>query len=552
MRQLNRDGKWWKQGVIYQIYPRSFYDAGGDGIGDIPGITEKLDYLEALGVDGIWISPINESPMFDFGYDISDYRKIDPVFGTMDDFRTLLDQAHGRGIGVVMDMVLNHTSHLHPWFIESSSARENPFRDFYVWKEPAADGGPPNRWKGAFGGSAWSLDEATGQYYLHSFLPEQPDLNWRNPRCREAIFEEVRFWLDEGVDGFRLDVINLIGKDPRFRNNPFKFGWPPRPYELERHVNDRNHPDTHLFLKEFRRLLDRYPGTFAVGEIYLDTPVDQELAASFTGNGDELHLAFDFSFTFNSWSAASFASILEGQYRAAARYGGTPCFVFSNHDVERAVSRYGAGRNRRELAGLLGMILLTQGGTPFLYMGEELGMENGHVPRHRLADPVGKRYWPFHRGRDGERLPMQWSGEPGGGFSVDPAAEPWLPMHPDYRRVNAAAQEGDRKSLLSLYRYLIAFRKRSAALRSGGFALEDAGRRGVLSFRREGADGGGALLVLANFHSVPTVAKLPPGAWETLVSTREPVPAETDRRAVHRGRVRLRPLEGLLLNVRES
>ncbi len=548
MGQLNPDSRWWKEGVIYQIYPRSFYDASGDGVGDLPGITAKLEYLKNLGVSGIWISPINESPMFDFGYDISDYRKIDPVFGSMEDFRELVREAHGRGIGVVMDMVLNHSSHLHPWFMESRSSRDSRYRDFYTWKDPAPGGGPPNRWKGAFGGSAWTFDETTGQYYLHSFLPEQPDLNWRNPRCRQALFSELRFWLDEGVDGFRLDVINLIGKDPEFRNNPFSFGWPPRPYEMERHIHDRNHPDTHLFLKELRAVLDGYPGSFAVGEIFLDQPVDQDLAASFTGKGDELHLAFDFSFTFNSWSASSFASILEGQYRASSSYGGTPCFVFSNHDVERAVSRYGGGRNRDAISRLLGLILLSQGGTPFLYMGEELGMENGPVPHSRLADPVGKRYWPFHKGRDGERLPMQWSGRAGAGFSADPSAEAWLPLHPDWKRVNAADQTDADDSLFSLFRNLISLRKKSGALRTGGFSLFDTGNDSVLSYRRESLDGKESLLVLVNFVSRSVEASLPPGSWESLFSTREHRLTDSGTRACLEERIILRPLEGLILN----
>jgi alpha-glucosidase len=543
VKQLHKDSKWWKEGVIYQIYPRSFFDADGDGVGDIKGIIAKLDYLKELGVAGVWISPINESPMFDFGYDISDYRRIDPVFGSMEDFDKLIAEAHKRNIGIIMDLVLNHSSHLHPWF------KDNEYRDFYIWKDPSPGASVPNNWKAVFGGSAWTFDSETGQYYLHSFLPQQPDLNWRNPECRKAIFEEIRFWLDRGVDGFRLDVINLIGKDGSFRNQPFRFGWPPRPYELQKHIYDRNSPETHLYLKELRSLLDEYPGTFSVGEILLDTPVDQPLAASFTGKGDQLHLIFDFSLTFNTWLASSFASILKGQYDAAGQYGGHAAFVLSNHDVERAVSRYGAARNRDALSRLLGLILLTQSGTPFLYMGEEIGMENGKVPRSRIMDPVGKRYWPFHQGRDGERMPMQWNSSPSAGFSINPEASPWLPVHSDYRKVNVEHQESRNDSVLAQYRHLIALRKKCSALCQGTFELADAGDSHILSYTLRSLTSSDleTFLVLGNFRSRGSAALLPEGKWQSIFSTRE-APFDQDEGGVTvNGKLHLRPLEGLIL-----
>jgi alpha-glucosidase len=550
MGQLHRDDNWWKEGIIYQIYPRSFFDADGDGVGDLDGIRTRLDYLRELGVSGIWISPINKSPMFDFGYDISDYREIDPVFGDMEAFRRLLDEAHRRNIGVIMDMVFNHTSVLHPWFIESRSSKDNPYRDFYVWRKPKKGGRVPNNWKASFGGSCWSFDEKSGEYYLHSFLPEQPDLNWANPRCRKAIFDELEFWLKEGVDGFRLDVINLIGKDPEFRDNPFTFGWPPRPYEMQRHLYDRNSPATGDYLRQLRRLLNRYPGSFGVGEIYLDKPVDQELAASFTGVQDQLHLAFDFSLTFSPWSARRFGSIFEGQYRAALRYGGTPCFVFSNHDVVRALSRYAPSSDREmkeAVAKLIGVMLLTQGGTPFLYMGEEIGMENAAVPRSRLADPVGIRYWPFHKGRDGERLPMQWDGGPCAGFSSNPDARPWLPLHPNYQEVNVADQQGRAGSVLSCFKALIALRSKYPALRRGGFTLIQAEEKELLVYLRE-ADTKERFLVCVNFSSKRHQSlKVENGRWRKLFSTHASDFSEQGTQVVIEQESMLAPLEGMIL-----
>jgi len=507
-----KEGPWWKEGVIYQIYPRSFRDAGGDGVGDIPGVIEKLDYLSDLGVDGIWLSPVNTSPMFDFGYDVSDYRGIDPVFGTRKDFDRLIKEAHRRRIRIVMDLVMNHTSHLHPWFVESRSSRENPKRDWYIWRD-AVGGKKPNNWMAYFGGRAWEWDDTTGQYYLHSFLKEQPDLNWRNPAMRKAALGEIRYWLDRGVDGFRLDVINLFVKDDRFRSNPFHLGPHPRPYDLQKHIYDRNRPELHEILREWRRLMDRYGDTMLVGEIVAEKP-DPALAASYLGDGtDELHLAFDFSLINTKWDAGRFLKCLV-DYHGCIPEKGWPCAVLSNHDQVRSLTRYAGGIHAEKRARVAAALLITMRGTPFIYYGEEIGMKEGCLRKNEIVDPVGKRYWPFYKGRDGARTPMQWSPGPGAGFS---AAEPWLPLCDDYREVNVWRQDADSGSLLNFYRRLIALRKKSPALRRGAMEFLDAGKD-ILSFARK--EGGDEKLVILNFAAAERRASLRlPGPWRVDLST---------------------------------
>ncbi len=493
---------WWKHGTIYQIYPRSFYDASGDGVGDLPGIIEKLDYLSWLGIDAIWLSPINTSPMFDFGYDISDYRGIDPVFGTDEDFDRLIREGHRRGIKIVMDLVINHTSHLHPWFVESRASRDNPRRDWYIWHD-GKRGRPPNNWMAAFGGRAWEWDDTTRQYYLHSFLKEQPDLNWRTPALRDAVFGEIRYWLDRGVDGFRLDAVVWLVKDDRFRSNPF--GWgpnAPRPYDLQKHVYDQNRPETHGVLRELRKVLDEYDNRMMVGETYEASPGGVKTAASYLGSGtDELHLAFDFSLLFSKYGAARFRECLLRWY-AAIPAGGWPSLVLNNHDQPRSMTRWCRDRYGVKKAKVLAALLFTARGTPFLYYGEEIGMKNGRVPRRRIQDPVGKKYWPFYRGRDPERTPMQWSAGPNAGFSL---SDPWLPVTDNYREANVAAQMGEPGSLLCFYRELIALRKKRPALQRGSLRFVG-GDPEVLTFFREGD--GECLLVALNFSCRKRVLRI--------------------------------------------
>jgi alpha-glucosidase len=499
---MGKKSPWWKTGVIYQIYPRSFFDSDGDGTGDLTGITAKLDYLAALGVDGIWLSPINCSPMFDFGYDISDYRCIDPVFGTTEDFKCLLAEAHGRGIRVITDLVVNHTSHQHPWFLASRSSRDDPKRDWYVWHD-GKNGKPPNNWLAAFGGGAWEWDQHTGQYYLHSFLKEQPDLNWRNPEVLEAIREEMRYWLEMGVDGFRLDVVNFFVKDAAFRNNPFIFGLPPRPYDLQKHLFDRNRPETLAVVSAFRDLTDQYPDRMMVGEVYAPPPGDPVLSAAYLGDGrDGLHMAFDFSLIYTPYGAGRFMRTMEN-WLDRIPAGGWPCHVLNNHDQPRSLSRYGAGTDTAGRARVLAALLLTLRGTPFIYYGEEIGMVNGKIKRSEIVDPLGKKYWPFHNGRDPERTPMQWSAAPAAGFTT---GKPWLPVNSNFSAVNVAAQEEKTDSLLDFYRRLIALRRRTPALNRGDWQAAGASSENIMAYYRMTGDT--RMMVLLNFASSAQVFPL--------------------------------------------
>lgn len=527
---------WWKHGVVYQIYPRSFYDTNGDGVGDLPGIVEKLDYLARLGVDALWLSPVNTSPMFDFGYDISDYRGIDPVFGTINDCGRLIDEAHRRNIKIIMDLVINHTSHLHPWFVESRSSRQNPKRDWYIWHN-GKKGGPPNNWMAAFGGRAWEWDEGTGQYYFHSFLKEQPDLNWRNPELRRAVYDDVRFWLDRGVDGFRLDAVSWFVKDELFRNNPF--GWgpnAPRPYDLQRHVYDQHRPETHDVLSEFRKVLDEYDDRMCVGETFVNSPEGARISASYLGNGtNELHLAFDFSLLFSKYGARRFRECLARWYGALPERG-WPSLVMNNHDQPRSITRWCRGRDGERKARVLAALLLTAWGTPFLYYGEEIGMKNGRVGRGQIHDPVGKKYWPFNKGRDPERTPMQWSGGTNAGFSN---GEPWLPIADNYRAVNVLDQENNPSSLLNWHRTLLRIRKERPALHRGSFRLigDDPD---VLAYAR---DHEGCRIVAAlNFAGRGKMLDLEAPSWRVLCGTDE-APGQDCRGT----RIALKPYEVLLL-----
>jgi alpha-glucosidase len=480
---------WWKHGVIYHIYPRSFQDSDGDGIGDIRGIIRRLGYLTNLGIDGIWISPMFASPMVDFGYDVSDYRSIDPVFGTMEDFRELLEKAHAAGIRIILDMILNHTSDKHPWFIESASSLHNVKRNWYIWKEGTM-GHLPNNWKSAVGGSAWKRDEKSGQYYLHSFFEEQPDLNWRDPDLPGVFFEEMQFWLDMGVDGFRLDVINLIAKDKKFRNNPVLLGIP----ALQKHVYTRNRKRSVTIVTMIREMLDRYENRVSIGEIYATPPGDAKTAARYLGKGQSgIHLAFDFTLIFTRWNAWLYFKCIENWYKSLPE-GGWPCNVQSNHDLLRSIDRFPGRTNREEKAKVAATLMLTLRGTPFIYYGEEIGMHNTHIPKSRIRDPLGKRYWPVFQGRDKARTPMQWNPETNGGFT---AGTPWLPVNKDFLTRNVRQQEGEPASLLNHYRNLIRLRKTSEALQKGSWVPVTNGQNGILAYFRNTEEQ--RILVILNF-----------------------------------------------------
>ncbi len=518
---------WWKEGIIYQVYPRSFYDANRDGIGDLAGIIEKLDYLNdgtsnSLGVDAIWLSPIYPSPMYDFGYDISDYCSIDPVFGDMSTFDLLVEEAHRRGIRIILDMVFNHSSHMHPWFIESSSSRDNPKRDWYIWKDGRPGGKPPNNWQSAFGGSGWEWDKRTGQFYYHSFLKEQPDLNWWNRQLRNAVYEVMRFWLDRGVDGFRLDVVHFYMKDRLLRDNPRGLTGLTKgliAYDRYRHIYDRDRPEGHEIFKEMRKLTDEYSEVMMVGE----TPYEYgaETAVSYLGDGtDELHLAFYFKFLLARWRSSTYRKRIDELYRVLPEKG-WPCWVLNNHDMPRSIDRlawpFESEQRRESRAKAAATILLTLRGTPFLYYGEELGMRNGSIPRSKLQDPLGKRYWPVFRGRDIARTPMQWSSQRYAGFST---VEPWLPVNPDFVRRNVQHLAADPTSVFTYYKKLIGLRKTEPALRYGTFEWADGITDPCLGyFRCFGSD---RLLVVINFSRTPQATRVlgsSKGGWRLLLST---------------------------------
>jgi len=468
---------WWKSGVVYQIYPRSFADSNGDGVGDLGGIRSRLDHLAWLGVDAIWLSPIFTSPMADFGYDVSDYQDVDPVFGSLADLDRLVADAHARGIRVLLDWVPNHTSSLHPWFVESRSSRASAKRGWYVWRDPKPDGSPPNNWTAAFsaGGPAWTFDRATGQSYLHLFLPEQPDLNWSNRDVRAAMYDVLRFWLDRGIDGFRVDVVHALGKDPALPDDPPEMQGVP-------HCALHDDESTHPILRELRSVVDAYPGDrMLVGEVYIVAPHD---VTRYYGRGDELHLCFDLPAVLHTpWEAEAWRSRTESVMRAYEPIGAWPTIVLSNHDTPRHRTRLGSEARARAAA----LLILTLPGTPFLYAGEELGLEDALVPRERRVDPGN---------RDGCRAPLPWDGSPSHGWGE----EPWLPWPPEAERQNAETLRADPRSILHLYRRLLAARRASAALTSGGWTALDA-PQGVLAYRRE--TGGDRRVAVVNFTSEP-------------------------------------------------
>ncbi len=435
-------------------------------MGDLEGIRAGLDHLAWLGVDAVWLSPIQPSPMADFGYDVADYCDVDPLFGSLADFDRLVADAHARGIRVILDWVPAHTSVEHPWFRDSRAHRDSPKRDWYVWRDAraGADGErlPPNNWLSVFGGPAWEWDEGSGQHYLHSHLVEQPDLNWRSPEVVKAQHDVLRFWMQRGVDGFRIDVIHKIAKDPELRDNPAIPGREGHGYGGQRHLHDENHPDVHAMLRGIRSVLDEHPERMSVGEVYI---LDPEVAATYYGDGDELHLAFNFSFLHAPWEAAAFRREVE-RFEAALPAGAWPDLVLSNHDVARHATRYDHPERGEARARLAALLLLGLRGTPFLYYGEEIGLRNVPVPVDRLQDPLA---WTLHPNvaRDPERTPLPWEPGPGHGFTT---GDPWLPFGDDAGVRNVAAQRADRASLLWLYKDLLALRRAEPALHRGDHA----------------------------------------------------------------------------------
>ncbi len=452
---------WWENGTIYQIYPRSFQDTNGDGIGDLTGIHERLGYLRWLGVDALWISPFYPSPMADFGYDVSDYCDIDPLFGSLDDFDRLVSAAHEQRLKIILDFVPNHTSERHPWFVESRSSRTNPKRDWYIWRDGKAGGAPPNNWISQFGGAAWSMDATTGQYYLHSFLREQPDLNWRNPAVRTAMYDALRFWLDRGVDGFRVDVIWLLIKDLELRDNPPNPTYQSAQAAINRFlpVYNADQPEVHELIAEMRSVLDRYHERVLIGEIYL--PIER-LVRYYGKDLGGAQLPFNFQLIHAAWTAKEIARLVS-EYEGALPTGGWPNWVLGNHDQPRIAARVGAAQAR-----IAAMLLLTLRGTPTLYYGDELGIARVTIPPEATQDPWEKNEPGLGLSRDPSRTPFQWDATPNAGFTL---GRPWLPVDPAYQTCNVAALRQDSTSILNLYRQMIAIRRRHAALTTGAFRL---------------------------------------------------------------------------------
>jgi glycosidase len=510
---------WWQTGVIYQIYPRSFKDTTGNGVGDLRGVIQKMDYLsETLGVDAIWLSPFYPSPMADFGYDVADYTDVDPLFGDLATLDELVDRAHGRDINIIIDLVPNHSSDRHPWFQESRSSRDNPKRDWYIWADPQSDGSPPNNWLSVFGGLAWEWDEATGQYYLHSFLKEQPDLNWRNPEVKEAMFDVVRFWLERGVDGFRVDVAHYVMKDPYLRDNPPApegarlIHRPLGDYDSQVHVHDKNHPDVHDVYREFRQILDSYSDErprMSVGEVHI---FDWDEWAAYYGDDlDELHMPFNFALLNVAWEAEEIRRVVDS-LEAAIPEGGWPNYVLGNHDESRLASRLG-----RDGARVAAMLLLTLRGTPTIYYGDEIGMTDVPIPLDRQQDPW-RIEGSMEMGRDPARTPMQWNAAPNAGFSPPTTPELWLPFAADFATVNVERQLAQPSSMLNLYRRLLAYRKATPALQRGSYRGLDDAPEGCFLFTREAE--GQRVLVALNFSSQERRLSLPAlGGGSIVVST---------------------------------
>jgi len=528
------DMSWWQSAVIYQVYPRSFQDTDGDGVGDLRGILRRIPYLIELGVDAIWISPIFRSPMADFGYDITDYTDIDPLFGTMQDFDELLAAAHNSGLKILLDLVPNHTSDQHPWFLESRRSRHNPKRDWYLWRDPGAAGTPPNNWKSEFGGSAWEFDSVSGQYYYHAFLKQQPDLNWRNPRVRQAIYDVMRFWLRRGVDGFRIDVMWHLIKDEQFRDNPrnpnFVPGRPPHEELTPLYTTDR--PEMSDVVAELRNVVDEFNDRLIIGEIYL--PLER-LVAYYGRDLRGAHLPFNFSLLSAPWHARTIAKLVD-EYEAALPPGGWPNWVLGNHDRPRIASRLG-----RDQARIAAMLLLTLRGTPTIYFGDEIGMTQVAISPQQIRDPFEKRVPGLGVGRDGCRTPMQWDASANAGFSL---ADPWLPVADDFRHENFEKQRCDPTSMFNLYRRLIALRRSRKALVQGSYRPIAASGDLLLFVRGKGRE---CLLVALNMGKDPVSLPSKGLTGSLLLSSG----ADREGESVS-GALDLRPHEGVVIDLAEG
>lgn len=491
---MTKQTDWWRGAVMYQIYPRSFKDSDGNGVGDLPGIIDKMDYIASLGVDGIWISPFFQSPMKDYGYDVSDYCAVDPLFGANEDFAILLREAHARELKVIIDMVLSHTSSEHPWFLESRSSRDNARGDWYVWADPKEDGTPPNNWQSCFSGPAWTFDTRRGQYYLHNFLPEQPDLNFHNPEVQDALLKMCRFWLDLGVDGFRLDTVNFYYHDTDLNNNPprsfdtvstgvqFEKTYP---YIMQQHIYDKSRPENFAFLKKLRALTDSYENIMMIGEIGDDDPF--KLAVEYTKTGDMLHTSYS-THMMAGQSKVLTKDIIEEPITLFQSHSDTawPSWAFCNHDVVRAATRWGKDvppAHAMAFKKMLMVLLVCLRGSIYLYQGEELGLPEAVIPYERIHDPWGKALWPEWQGRDGCRTPMPWhSKEKNAGFGE--AEDTWLPIPDNHKKLAVNEQENDPESMLAFTREILQWRKDKPALIKGDLVFIETDSEAILAFER--------------------------------------------------------------------
>ncbi|ACB52832.1 putative alpha-glucosidase [Crocosphaera subtropica ATCC 51142] len=529
--------KWWETGVIYQIYPLTFADSDGDGIGDLQGIIKKLDYLNdgdpdseiSLGIDAIWLSPINQSPMIDNGYDVSDYYDISDTFGSLEDFDLLLSESHQRGIKIILDLVVNHTSNQHSWFIASSQSKDNPKSNWYHWQDPAPDGGVPNNWLSYFGGTGWTFNEVRQQYYYHTFNENQPDLNWGHSDVKRAIFQVIRFWLDRGVDGFRLDASSVYSKDKYYRYNPVKFGATDKNnYNNQHHLYDKNQPENHHLIREIRNTIDEYEDRVLIGETFIDNRLYD--STMFYGvNNDELHLAFTFEFPFSPW----YPGYLQREIikkELITPEGAWPTYFLDNHDIPRHLSRWiecSLCTNPLGIAQASAAILLTIRGTPFLYYGQEIGMvDNLDIPPDQIKDKaiIKSDSGELPPPRDGARTPMQWNDDVNAGFSFGKDVDPWLPVNENYTEKNVEKELKDRHSLLNFYRQLIKARKNSEALRFGRWnSLIHYPYEHLAYTRKTEAE---TVLVLINFSYEKDLTideYIAPYTWEVLVSNEREV-----------------------------
>ena len=530
----NNNNQWWKKTAIYQIYPRSFKDSNNDGIGDLQGITSKLDYLEWLGIKAIWLSPIYTSPMVDFGYDISDYVDIDPIFGNLEDFDELIKQAHVRNIKIIMDYVMNHSSDEHAWFKESRTSKDNPKSDWYIWRDPKPDGSPPNNWIAITGGSAWTYEDKRGQYFLHSFLPCQPDLNWRNPELKKAMFDVLGFWMDRGVDGFRVDMISWVMKDEQFRDDPLKEESEineytfVQDYERYDHIYSANRPERFTLLKAFRRFLDTYQEKVSIGEVNYFTPLTELVKYYGDVNSPLVDIPANFRFIFLPWKAKKIREFIDN-FEGMLGDSFWPNYQLGNHDRPRVVTRIG-----KEQARVAAMLLFTLRGTPFIYNGEEIGMHNVEIPLELTQDPWKEP----GLNRDSLRTPMQWDESENSGFTK---GKPWLPIASDYQEINVEKERNDPKSFLNLYKNLLQIRKENLALAVGKYSIHKASNESCFLYKR--TYNSTKLIIALNFSDKPQTINI-----ENTTTKKIILSTYLDRIEEIGTNLNLRPNEGCIIN----